>query len=153
MTWLNPPPIVEQFRAQLEDCPCLVAIGMTQSRFHYPSADPTGDNADPMPFCVIADLNTRRTRYAEGTIPLVSGTLAATIYVDEDSLNNVGDLETLGRQLLIELGQQFYGIPFKELEVGLASDLSPGQRSVGEDTNQGAYRTIQIKCPYGLNRG
>lgn len=152
MTWSNPPPTVTQFRTQLLLCPALVALGATVDRFHYPSAVPSGDNYDQMPFLVLADLNTKRTRYAEGTIPLVSGVLAATIYVDEDTLNNVGGLETLARQVLIELGQQQFGIAFREFDVGLASDLSPGQRAAGEDTTQGAYRTIQITCPYGLNR-
>lgn len=152
MSWTNPPPTVEQFRAQLLLCPTLVAAGLVEARYHYPAAIPSGDDADPMPLCVLADTNTKRVRYAEGTLPLIHGTLVATLFFDEATYATVGEVETIARQAMIELGSQQFGIAFKDMEVALASDLSPGQRAAGEDVAQARYRSIQIICNYGLSR-
>jgi hypothetical protein len=152
MTLINPPPVVTQLRNQLLLCQSFIDVGIDTAKIHYPNASPSGDLADTMPFAVIAEQTQKRTKYAEGAIPLVSGTLGVTIYADETSFPTIGDLETFGRQVTLDLGSQFYGLHIRDSECGLASDLSPGQRAAEEDTPQAAYRTISLTFHYGLSR-
>ncbi len=152
MTLISAPPVVTQLRDQLLLCPSVITAGITTDEIHYPNASPTGELSDTMPFMVIAELTQKRAKFAEGAIPLVSGSLGVTIYADETSFPTVGDLETFGRQVVLDLGSQFYGLHIRDSECGLASDLSPGQRAANEDTTQAAYRTISLTFHYGLSR-
>lgn len=144
MVWLNPPPTVLQFRTQLLLCPSLVAY--LEAVYHYPSADP---ERDPMPYVLLQEPKQTRNRYAEGAVPLISGTLVAAIF---DTTLDTGAFEKLGRQVNFELCTQYFGLAIQSVEAGLASNPTPGAKaeSENEDGEQMSYRAFLITVNYGL---
>lgn len=158
MGWLNPPPVITQLRTQLMQCASLTTapFNLAQSAYHYPYAAPVqaadGTAPDAMPFIVLAEQSSEHTRWAEGATGLITGTLLATIYADTVSCPDAGTLETLGRQIPIDLGAQYFGLTFRSITVGVASVPQPGARAAGNDTTQAEYHTILLTLTYGLTR-
>ncbi len=160
MSFIDAPPVVVQLRDQLLLCPSVIAAGITIDHIHYPKASPVGEDADPMPFIVIAELSQKRTPYATFAAPLISGQLGSTGYFTDAEGSyapTIGKIETWARAVALEMGKQYYGLYLRDSEVQLASDLSPGQRATSSDednpeTAQAGYRTIQTLYNYGLSR-
>jgi hypothetical protein len=161
MTWVNPPPTVVQFRNQLLLCPSVTGApwNMTSSEFHYPTMNPSQISPnqptfDLMPCAVLADVETERERYAEGAVPLINGDLVATFYIAQEEFPtwDVGTLETQGRQILSDMGAQYFGLSFKRSRIRLASDPKPGQQGDNNSQQQQLYRTFSLHFTYGLSR-
>jgi hypothetical protein len=161
MVWLNPPPTVLQWRTQLLASPTLQGSpwNMVTGSFHYPTLNPTQANPlvpapDQMPCMVLSEEEQERLRYAEGTIGLISGTLIATLYVasTQEGGADAGTLETLLRQVMIDLELQYYGFNFLRMRTKLASNPSPAMQAAGQDTLQANYTTASLIVQYGLTR-
>jgi hypothetical protein len=127
----------------------VVAAGFVLASYHYPAFDPI---ADGMPACELAERDMQRERYAEGAIPLISGTLSATFFFDKTQGPDAGYLETFSRAVILELGEQYYGLAIKSMTATLASAVTPGQRAAEENTPGAEYRTVTITAQYGLSR-
>lgn len=146
MTWQNPPPIVTRFRTHLLACASFTGAGFNASGTHYPAFD---IQTETLPACVLYLTPLRRTRFAEGVLPLVSGTLTAKFYFP--STSTVGTLETFAHNITTELGNQFYGLAWRDFETQLASDLNPGQRADGENNANSDHRVVSITAEFGLS--
>lgn len=147
MSLTNPTPIITQLASQLLLCPSVIAKGfIDDDNIWYPNfAIKTGT----LPAILLVETPQVRTRYAEGAIPLVSGTLKIIYYEDG---TDPGSLENFARSLCIDLGSQYYGICFRDYHVGLCSDPKPGQRAVAEGKPTADYRQITTTVQYGLTR-
>jgi hypothetical protein len=165
MVWVNPPPTVLQFRTQLLLCPTVIGtgpfqLGMILANFHYPTLNPSQANPnlpppDPMPCAFLADMETDRERYAEGAVGLISGELVAQFYVAsaDTAIYDAGSMETMARQILIELDSQYFGLTFRRKKTKTSSDPKPGQQGDGGTATQALFRTFLISLTYGLSRG
>lgn len=146
MSLTTPTPIITQLANQLLLCPSVIAKGITLDDIWYPNfAIKPGD----LPALLLVETPQVRTRYAEGAIPLVSGTLKIIFYEDG---TDPGSLENFARSLCIDLGSQYYGICFRDYHVGLCSDPKPGQRAVAVGSTTADYRQITTTVQYGLTR-
>lgn len=134
MTLTNPTPVVTQLSTQLQAC----ASWTGGTNVWYPFA-PDGTAGE---FAVIEDGDSRRTTYAEGAVPLLSGECAITIWKATD----IGTLEAYGRTILRELMSQFTGLYFRDGTVGLCSDLGRAKEAAGE-----TQRGIVLRLTHGLN--
>jgi hypothetical protein len=103
---------------------------------------------------LLAELGQVRERYAEGAIGLITGQLIADLFVANGFAggSDAGSLETLMRQVIIDLQLQYYGFNFKTMETKLATLPSPGMRAAGADTTQATFTGIRLWATYGLNR-
>lgn len=133
MTLTNATAFITQLDTQFRACASWT--GTTQTWF--PSA-PDGSTA---PFAVYESTQ-RRTAYAEGARPLASNDFAIAIH----AALTVGQMETLAENLINELGTQFTGLPFRDLNYELASDNGAAEIAGGE-----TLRTIVITGTSGLN--
>jgi hypothetical protein len=147
MTLVNPTPIITQLAAQLLLSPTVIAKGFTtDADIWYPNLSL---KAATFPALLLVETPQKRTRYAEGALPLISGTLKIIYY---EAGTDPGSLENFARSLCIDLGSQYYGICFRDYEVGLCSDPKPGQRAVADGKPNADYRQITTTVQYGLTR-
>ncbi len=144
MSLTNPHGTIQQLADQILLCPAVIAKGIVdETQLWYPNMS-VPDAV--FPAILLTERNQTRTRYAEAAIPLISGTFTI-IYFETGT--DPGELETFARQLVLELGSQYYGLCFREFSVGLCSDPKPGQRAAGGNSD---YRQISITVQYGLTR-
>lgn len=150
MTWsLGASDIIIQWRTQLKACALLST--WLDSQFHYPAFDPL---ADGIPAVLLAETPHTRERYAEGAIPLIGFSLRADFYLDATNFPDAGYVETFARDIIKQLGSQYYGFAWKSLGTELASDPTPGQRAVSQDETSPPtlYRVITVRAEVGLSR-
>lgn len=144
MSLTNPTPIVQQMVDQLLLCPSVIAKGITtEVPIWYPSIPL---QTATLPGLLVVETAQERQRYAEGAIPLISGTFKIVFY---EAGTDPGQMEAFARQLAVDLGSQYYGLCFRSFSVGLCSDPTPGQRAVGGNAD---YRSISLTVQYGLTR-
>lgn len=147
MTLINPTPIITQLSAQVLLSPTVTAKGFTDlTNIWYPNLSL---KEAVLPAILLVETPQKRIRYAEGARPLVSGTLKIIYY---EAGSDPGSLENFARSLCIDLGEQYYGICFRDYEVGLCSDPKPGQRAVAVGKPNADYRQITTTVQYGLTR-
>jgi len=145
MTLTNAPATVTQLETQVAACPCVIAKG-AQANIWYPNISL---KTVTLPAILLVEVSQERTRYAEGAVPLISGTFKIVFY---EAGTDPGDMETFARQLILELGEQYYGLCFRSYQVGRCSDPTPGQRAVADGKPSADYRSITITVQYGLSR-
>lgn len=147
MSLTNPTPIITQLASQVLLCPTVLAKGFTDlTNLWYPNISL---KEVVLPAILLVETPQKRQRYAEGALPLVSGTLKIIYY---EAGTNPGSLENFARSLCIDLGNQYYGICFRDYDVGLCSDPKPGQRAVADGKPNADYRQITTTVQYGLTR-
>jgi len=153
VTWVNASAVLTQYRAQLLACPTVDAL-FDEANFHYPYFQGgSSETPDSLPACLLQEIPQRRVRYAEGAIPLISGTLKACFYFLVTDAVNAGFCETFARDVILELGQQLNGgLAFSDYEVTLSSDPRPGARAAGDTAQQNTFRAVTITVQYGLSR-
>ena len=133
MSLTNPPAFITQLDTQFRACASWT--GTTQT--WYPSAP----DSSTMPFAVY-ETTQARSAYAEGARPLPSNSFAIAI----TAALTVGQMETLAENLINELGTQFTGLPFRDLNYELSSDNGNAAIAGGETA-----RTIVITGSSGLS--
>jgi len=154
MTWSNASPVLIQFRAQLLLSPTILAVPMVQAEFHYPAFGPSGTTPETMPACLLQETPQERERYAEGALPLVSGTLKAAFFFGEATSLDSGAMEAFARDVIKDLALQSAsgGISFRSFSTSLSSDPKPAARAAGETSAVNLYRSVTITANYGLSR-
>jgi hypothetical protein len=142
--------ILVKWRAQLVACPSLSDIGMVEANFHYPNVDL---EKSTYPLSLLGETPHRRFRYAEGARGLIAVTLLAKLYLklEDASTDTASTIETLGRNVVADLWDQPYGLAWKDIETGLASEPTAAQRANGENTGV-VFRSILITANVGLDR-
>lgn len=133
MTLTNPTDFITQLDIQFRACASWT--GTTQT--WYPAA-PSGST---LPFAVYESTQ-RRVAYAEGARGLPQNDFAIAI----SAALTVGQMECLAEDIIRELGEQFTGLPFRDLSYDIASDLGDA-KSAGGCT----ARTVVITGTAGLN--
>ena len=157
--WLNANPVITQFRTQLLACTAVTDAGLVEESFHYPSFSfSTENDPDEIPACLLTETPQQRERYAEGAIPLISGTLTAKFYLPASLAENAGWVETFVRSVVYQLGAQYYGLAWKSFNVTLSSNPTPAQRAADVEAEDNdlppvVYREAVITAHYGLSRG
>lgn len=155
MTWDTDSVILGQFRAQHILCPTIISRGWNTNPFyHNSSASITGSLVDTLPFFILNAPTESRDRYAEGATALINGSLVSTLYADIVTCPSIANIESLARAIMKDMASQFSGLAFSRFDVGLCSDLNPGQRAETQNPNEGqaAFRTITTIYHFGLNR-
>jgi hypothetical protein len=128
----DPPPAVQALANMLD------ATSSWALDIWYPSA-PANTSGD---FAVIAPLEERRTRYAEGALPIPGGSLLLTIYRDDTA----GALETEACTTQKELLTLATGLVLRSASVGRCAECGPAKIAGGE-----VRRAIDLTIEYGLN--
>jgi len=146
MTLTNAIPTITQLSAQVLACPCVIAKPITADEVWYPNISL---KMATLPAILLVETSQERVRYAEGAIPLISGTFKIIFY---EAGTDPGLVEAFARQLVLELGSQYYGLCFRNFQVGRCSDPTPGQRAVADGKPSADYRSIAITVQYGLSR-
>jgi hypothetical protein len=146
----NAPGPITALRDMVIACAAATAAGITTAKVFYPSIALDSDDATTpvaLPACLLAYEQVGRTRYAEGSTGLPSGTLLAVFYFSA-ATNNTGQVETFGNTLASELMllSQSAGLPITDIAVDRASDPTGGMRA--ETVSN--WRAIAINITYGL---
>lgn len=154
MTWSNPSAVLTQWRAQLVASTTVAALPLLSAGFHYPEFTTSGITPDTLPVALLQESEEGRERYAEGAIPLISGTLKATFYFAEAMAATAGFMETFARDVIKDLALQSAsgGLAFKSFSTSLSSEPKPTARAAGVDTPASMYRAVTITANYGLSR-
>lgn len=154
MTWANPSGVMTQWRAQLLLCPSILAVPFAQADFHYPNFEGgSSETPDSLPAVLLQEAPQTRQRYAEGAIPLISGTLRAVFFFPIAMAVNAGFCETFIRAVMLELGEQYNGgLAFSDYECSLSSDPRPGARASETDQTNNSFRAVSLTVRYGLTR-
>ena len=135
MSLTDAPPDVTALAAMLALCPSWVGATGT---IWYPDVDPSTSGT----LALIAPVDERRTRYAEGAVPIPGGTLMIVLHGD----NTVGAVETLARALQKELLTFTTGLLLRSAQVGRCAEPGPARVAGGE-----SREVIAITVEYGLN--
>jgi hypothetical protein len=133
MTLTNPTAFITQLDTQFRACASWT--GTTQTWY------PTAPDGSTLPFAVY-DATSSRTQYAEGAIGLPS----TQFNIQITAVLTVGQMETLGENIVKELFSQFTGLPFRDINYSLSSDLGAAEVAGGETS-----RTIVISGSAGIN--
>ena len=132
MSLTNPSAFITQLDTQFRACASWTGTTNTW----YPSA-PDGTS---LPFAVY-DAVSNRQRYAEGARGLPQNDFNISI----TAALTVGQMETLGENLVKELTEQYTGLYFRSVAYALSSDLGAAETAAGE-----TGRTIVITGSCGL---
>lgn len=135
MSLTDAPPDVTALAAMLALCPSWTG---GSAAIWYPDADPATSGT----LAVIAPEDERRTRYAEGALPIPSGTLLIILHGDD----SIGAIETLARTLQKELLTLTTGLLLRSAQVGRCAEPGPARVAGGE-----SREVIAITVEYGLN--
>ncbi len=135
MSLTDAPPDVTALATMLALCPSWVGGTGT---IWYPDVDSSTSGT----LAVIAPEEERRTRYAEGAVPIPSGSLMIVLHGD----NTVGAVETLARALQKELLTLTTGLLLRSAQVGRCAEPGPARVAGGE-----SREVIAITVEYGLN--
>lgn len=152
MTWANPSGLITKFRDQLLLCADVTSSGLVSNDFHYPDFAAAGTTPDTIPAVLLQEPVEERERYAEGAIPLISGTLKAAFFFPLSIAVSAGFMETFARNVIKQLASQSPGISFKGYSTALSTDPKPSARAAGADDTTNLYRRVTITVTYGLSR-
>ncbi len=152
MTWTSPvPDAISAARDMIVACAASVTAGLTSGTFHYPTITMSGTSADSRPCVIMDQIHIARDRYAEqGVLGNPSGTIVATIYIDNATIST---MESMAEDICSELMSQSTGLPLRSAVPSRVSDPTPGQRAADATTadNTSYFRAISITIEWGLS--
>ncbi len=130
----NPPPAIDALADMLDLC-----SSWGGANIYYPTAADSVSGT----FAVISPIDEQRTRYAEGAVPIPSGSLLLTIYKDD----TIGNVETLAQAIQKELLTLSVGLLLRSATVGRCAEAGDALTAGGE-----TRKAIDITIEYGLNQ-
>lgn len=148
MSLSNPPPAVTALRDMLLLCASVTSYGIDTVKIWYPEATATPDagTAVTLPYLVVAEPSSARTRYADGAGGLPSGLLTATVY----AVDTIENLETLGRAIEKELQELQVGLYISDARSELAGRTSLAAEAQAQNDTGANISGIQVTVTYGL---
>lgn len=141
--------ILIKWKAQLLVCQAIIDLGILDANVHYPNFD---FEQDTLPCLLVGETNHRRFRYAEGAAGLINFDCLAKLYLKVGSGQDAGTIETIGRDINLQLWNQFYGMAWRDIDVKLSSEPTAAQRADGDKIPNMSYRAILITANIGLDR-